>query len=154
MRARLALAAIALLCASFVAPTASARSSEDYTYAFDQTWRAAVRLLAVDMRFPITDRDPEIGYVLFEYQEGGRTYSGSLELVRTEGRNATPQVRVVVSVTSMPSYVERMLIERLSRKLTQDYGAPPPSRRPPEPTPPPEAPPVDGAPDDAPTDPA
>ena len=97
---------------------------------------AAVRLIAVDFRFPISDRDPEIGYVLFSYRDAGREHNGSLELARTTGVNGTPQVRVTMQVPSMPGYVERMLLDRLSRKLTEDYGRPPPTRRPEPPAPP------------------
>lgn len=130
MRARTALAALLMLIASAPAAPASARLSREYTYTYDQLWRAAVRMVAVDFRFPITERDPEIGFLLFEYRDQGRPYHGSVELVRTEGPRGTPQVRVVMQVQGMPSYVERMLIDRLSRKLVDDYGAPPPTRRP------------------------
>lgn len=118
------------------AATASARQTGEYTYTYDQLWRASIRLIAVDFRFPISDRDEEIGYLLFDYRDAGRSYHGSLELVRTTGPHGTPQVRVTIQVPSMPSYVERMLIDRLSRKLSEDYGQPPPTRRAPAPTPP------------------
>lgn len=135
------LAVILLTLCAVLAPaaSASARQTEEYTYTYDQLWRAAVRLIAVDFRFPITDRDPEIGYLLFSYRDAGRDHHGSLELVRTSGPHGTPQVRVSVQVPSMPSYVERMLVDRLTRKLMEDYGQPPPSRRAPEPPPPPAA---------------
>lgn len=141
MRARTLLAIwLGVLAPLCVTSSASARSSDAYTYSFDQTWRAAVRLIAVDFRFPISDRDEEIGYILFQYQEGGRAHHGSLELVRAQDDNGTPVVRVVMQVNAMPSYVERHLLDRLRRKLTDEYGTPPPSRRP-APTPPAEAPP-------------
>ncbi len=116
--------------------------SDEYTYTYDQMWRAAVRLVAVDFRFPITDRDPEIGYLLFEYQEQGRSYAGSLELVRTRGADGAERVRAVVQINAMPSYVERMMLDRFALKLRDDYGSPPVVRRPAPP--PPDA----GVPDD------
>ncbi|MGF1467277.1 MAG: hypothetical protein ACFCGT_14215 [Sandaracinaceae bacterium] len=109
---------------------AEARLGEEYTFAYDQLWRTAVRLIAVDYRFRIRDRDPDIGYLLFDYEDRGRTYGGSVELVRVSGDDGAEAVRVVVQVRSMPSYVERMLLDRLERKLGEDYG-PPPVRRPP-----------------------
>ncbi|MCB9591543.1 MAG: hypothetical protein H6719_02315 [Sandaracinaceae bacterium] len=133
---RRSLSLLVLLAVLAPAASASARSTEDYTYTYDQLWRAAVRLIAVDFRFPISDRDPEIGYVLFSYRDAGREHNGSLELARTTGVNGTPQVRVTMQVPSMPGYVERMLLDRLSRKLTEDYGRPPPTRRPEPPAPP------------------
>ena len=130
---------VPMLLLAILAPaaSASARLSEEYTYTYEQLWQASVRLIAVDFRFPITDRDPEIGYMLFSYREQGRDYQGSLELVRTQGPYGGAQVRVVMQVASMPTYVERMMLDRLERKLSADYGQPPAARRPaPPPTPP------------------
>lgn len=121
-----------LLLVAILAPSLSARArlDDEFTYTYDQLWRATVRLIAVDFRFPITERDPDIGFVLFEYRDQGRSHQGSVELVRTEGPHGGTQIRVVVQVPSMPSYVERMLLDRLRRKLIDDYGAAPPARRP------------------------
>jgi hypothetical protein len=131
MRSKLCLCALLLAACLAPAAPASARLSDEFTYTYDQLWRATVRMIAVDLRFPISQRDPEIGFVLFEYRDQGRAHHGSVELVRTQGPHGGRQVRVVVQVPSMPSYVERMLLDRLRRKLSSDYGAPPPSRRPP-----------------------
>jgi hypothetical protein len=116
-------------------PLASARQTDEHGYSYDQMWRAAVRLIAVDFRFPITDRDPDIGYLLFQYTDQGRTHDGSLELVRTRAADGTERVRVVVHVGAMPSYVERMMLDRFRRKLVDDYGPPPVARPAPRPAP-------------------
>ena len=130
-----------LMLAALAPARAEARLSEEYTYTYEQTWRAAIRMVAVDMRFPIQERDPEIGYLLFSYRDHGRDYHGSIELVRATGAHDTPIVRVVVQVPQMPSYVERMILDRLGRKLLDDHGQPRPRRRAPPP-------PVDDAPRD------
>lgn len=135
MRARPIAALVALSLLALPA-SAGARLSDEYEYSYDQLWRAAVRLVAVDLRFPVTERDPDIGYVLFEYRDQGRAYAGSLELVRTARPNGEERVRVVVQVSGMPSYVERMMLDRLTRKLRDEYGAPIARPRP-APTPPP-----------------
>ncbi|HEY8432393.1 MAG TPA: hypothetical protein VIL20_28675 [Sandaracinaceae bacterium] len=132
------LCAIAVLVLSAHAAPASARSSEEYAYGYDQLWRTAVRLVAVDFRFPIVERDPDIGYLLFAYRDQGRSYDGSLELVRTRDREGAERVRVVVQVAAMPSYVERHILERLRQKLMEEHGPPRPPRRAP-PAPPPGA---------------
>jgi len=138
MRRVTPLLGIVAVLVSVLAPatSASARLTEEYTYSYDQLWRAAVRMIAVDFRYPISDRDEEIGYLLFSYEEHGQEHHGSLELVRTEGAHGTPQVRVTLQVASMPTYVERMMLDRFTRKLGADYGQPPPSRRPVAPPPP------------------
>lgn len=128
-----------VLFGALLAPApASARLTEEHGYDYDQVWRAAVRLVAVDLRFPITDRDREIGYVLFEYQDQGRSYPGSIELVRAAAEGGGERIRVVVQVPGMPSYVERMILDRFSRKLLEEYGPPRVRRPPPRPAPPAE----------------
>jgi hypothetical protein len=120
--------------ALLVAPSlAAARSVRDEPYPLESTWNAAVRLVRVDMGCTITERDRDLGYFTFEYREGSRTVPGSVEIVRTEvdGRQGT---RVIVQVPLMPTYVESMLLTRLTRKLHEEYGEPvaPPPRRPAE----------------------
>jgi hypothetical protein len=118
-----------IFCALLALPgSASARATQQYAYTYEQLWRAVVRLIAVDFRFPITERDQDNGYVLFEYHEEGRNCAGSLELVRTHDSHGQDRVSIVVSVTEMPSYVERMMLDRLGRKLGEEYGAPPAPR--------------------------
>jgi hypothetical protein len=127
------LIAAALLWAPRVA---EARQDSELAYPYEQVWGAAVRLLRVDYGFPIRDRDEAIGFVLFDYQEHGRSVQGSLEIIRT-AEEGLPGVRVVLQIPSMPSYIERMLLDRLARKLREDFGVPAP---PPSPAPPPEPP--------------
>jgi hypothetical protein len=141
--------------------SAGARKQTDLRYPFDQVWNAALRMVRVDMRLPVTDRDPEAGYFLFDYLDNGKSYAGSLELVRGE-RDARPLTKTVVQVQGMPSYVEQMLLDKLQRKLREEFGDPiepakpvkpeqkprPPGNKKPEPKPdegttdeaPPEAP--------------
>ncbi len=127
-----------VVAALLVAPrVAEARQDSELAYPYEQVWGTAVRLLRVDYGFPIRDRDEDIGFVLFDYQDHGRSFQGSLEVIRT-GDDARPGVRVVLQIPSMPSYIERMLLDRLQRKLREDFGIPVP---PPSPAPPVEAPP-------------
>ena len=120
-------AALAVLAAPRIA---RARVQTDYAYAWAQVWQASVRLVRVDLQCPITDRDEEIGYVMFDYADGGRAHPGSVELVRTTGSDGVERVRAVVQIPSLPSWVERMLLDRLTRKLREDFGEPPRVARP------------------------
>lgn len=117
-----------------------ARVQTDYAYAWAQVWQAAVRLVRVDLQCPVTDRDEDIGYVMFDYRDAGRTHAGSVELVRTTGSDGVERVRAVVQIPSMPSWVERMILDRLTRKLRDDFGEPPRARRPPREAPPSDPP--------------
>lgn len=113
-----------LLVGALLAPTlASAKKSEDYRHRYDQVWRAAVRLIRVDQGYPIRDRDEAIGYVLFDYKDDGRSYPGSVELIRIK-ENGNDAVRVAIQIPAMPSYIERMLLDKLERKLVDEYGEP------------------------------
>lgn len=136
------LAILSALALPVSLPTvAEARVTADFDYAYGQMWQAAVRLVRVDLACNVTDRDEDIGFVMFEYTNAGRTYSGSLELVRTTDSLGTEHVRVVVQVPRLPTYVERMIVDRLTRKLRDEFGEPRrvrPAR--PAPTPPAEEP--------------
>ena len=127
----------ALICALLLLPVgAQARKQSQFVYGYDQVWNAALRMVRVDLRLPVTDRDPEAGYLLFDYVDHGKRYAGSIELVRGE-RDRRPATNAVVQVQGMPAYVEQMLIDRLGRKLRDEYGEPleppaPPAEKPPE----------------------
>lgn len=130
---------VVLLCASWLAPgLAHARKQHEFSYRFEQIWNAALRLVKVDLRMPITDRDPEGGYVLFDYLASGKRYPGSIELIAAND-GARRKTVVVVQVQGMPSYVEQMILDKLGKKLVNEVGEPiePPKPPPPEPAPPP-----------------
>jgi hypothetical protein len=123
-----------LLSASALVPLrAEARKQTEYRYPLARVWNSALRMVRVDMRLPITDRDQEAGYMLFEYIDGARRHPGSIELVESE-RDSRPIVRAVISVEGMPSYVEQMMLDKLAKKLENEYGAPmePVREKPPE----------------------
>ena len=149
MRARTlragAVAASLALGVVWQAPQAEARKQTEYRYPFERVWNTALRMVRVDMRMPVTDRDQEAGYLLFDYSDRGRRFPGSIELVKRE-RNEMPVVTVVIQVQGMPSYVEQMLLDKLARKLKDEVGEPlepkkPPPEKPKDPAQKPETPP-------------
>lgn len=92
-------------------------------YPFDQVWNAAIRLVRVDLGFEVVERDAEGGFVLFKYQGDAGTFNASLEIVRP---TAGAKVGIVIQVPEMPRYTELWLLDRLNRKMRDEYGAPPP----------------------------
>jgi len=123
--------ALFLCLVGAIAAPAEARTDDTFAYPFEEVWSSAVRMLRVDLRFPVTDKDRDNGFLLFEYQDRGRKVPGSLEVFRTRRGERERRVRVTVQVPAMPSYVERMLVDRLGRKLRDDWGEPieaPPAR--------------------------
>ena len=124
MRTALRLVAPLSLAAlvSLVPQSASAvvRAQSDYPY--DQVWNAAVRLVRVDLGFEIMERDQEGGFVLFKYRGDSGTFNASLEVVRPAQGG---KVGLVIQVPEMPRYTELWLLDRLNRKMHDDYGAPP-----------------------------
>ena len=150
---RSALALVVVLASLLFAPSAQARVAGDVAYSYAQTWQAAIRMIRVDLACPVTDRDEENGFLLFDYQHSGRSYPGSVEIVRSTDEHGVEHIRVAVQVSAMPTYVERMMLDRLTRKLRDDFGEPrrprpvaptPPAAEPAEPAP--EAP-VEDAPE-------
>lgn len=116
---------IAVVALALLLPEgAGARRSDAHAYRFNQVWSSAIRLLRVDYGFPVRDRDRDIGFLLFDYTDRGRSHPGSLELVPFEAENGQSQIRVTLSIPAMPAYVERMVLDKLTRKLREDHGEP------------------------------
>jgi hypothetical protein len=130
------LASLAL--AAVLALVSDARAGASYAspYTYDQTFGTALRLVRVDLELKITEKDSELGYVLFEYkspESGKRVSNGSLEVVR--GRET---VYVSVQLPQMPSYHEQVIVDALAKKLAAEHGEPPRKSKQP-PAPPPDA---------------
>lgn len=123
--------------------TAAARRETTYTYPRSRVWTTAVRFFRVDMECPITEKDRDDGYFLFEYPNGKKLHPGSVEILEIL-EDGVPKVRVIVQVPAMPSYIERMMLDKLERKLRAEHGEPPrpvaPPSEPREPDQAPEAP--------------
>ena len=117
---RATLSLVALLILSVSPSLASARAQRSLGYRYDQVWRAAVRLVRVDMGYEISERDRDNGYLLFQYNFGGSPLPASIELIR-EGEGEDERVRIQVSVGAMPQ-VEQIIVNRLRRKLEDDFG--------------------------------
>jgi hypothetical protein len=123
----------------YAPPPAAARREATFGYAISRVWTAAVRLVRVDLECQINEKDREDGYFFFDYTDRGKSYPGSVELVTVQESGAD-SVRVIVQIPAMPAYVEAMILDRLSRKLEQEFGPP---KTPSAPTPKPGAKPDD-----------
>ena len=122
-------AAIAMTLALLAPSTGHAKKTSDLQHTFDQVWGAAIRMIRVDQGYAIKDRDETVGYFLFDYRDDGRTYPGSVELVRIKD-TGTGGIRAVVQIPAMPGYIERMLLDKLKKKLVNEYGEPDPPKTP------------------------
>lgn len=112
---------------------ARARVSEALPWTFSQVFRTSVRLVRVDLGCAITERDEDAGYLTFDYESSGRLHHGSIEIVRGEEGAG---VRVIVQLPTLPTYVERMVVNRLLRKLRDEVGEPARRAAPPAAAPP------------------
>ena len=104
----------------------------------ETVWPTAVRYLRVDRGYAIVDRDPEAGFVLFEFaldhrasaQESAgddeRKGHGSLELFATTDASGRPSVHVEVTVDNGPAHLPHAILEGLHTKLREERGQPPP----------------------------
>ncbi|MCA9582915.1 MAG: hypothetical protein KC416_14045 [Myxococcales bacterium] len=137
MTRRLAAPFFALVLSVALFPdTASAKQTETFAYRLQQVWSTSFRLIRVDMGFKVTDRDDSVGFLMFEYDDGERTYPGSLQLVEVK-EGERDMVRAEVQIPQQPSYIELMILQKLSKKLRAEYGDPP-SAAPPAPEAPPK----------------
>lgn len=105
---------VALVC--MLSPTAYAKQHIEVNRAYEGTWSSVVRFVRIDLNAPIKDRDPEAGYIMFEYHtDEGKPAPGSFELIKSSSG-----VKITLSIPAVPGYVERMLLDKLKRKLNED----------------------------------
>jgi len=102
---------------------AEARSDSEFAYPFTRVWTAAVRLLRIDLGCPITEKDKEEGYFFFDYPTESGPVPGTIELIRLRVRGVEG-VKVVVQVPAVPGYEERLVLDKLERKLRAEFGSP------------------------------
>lgn len=107
-----------------MATTVRARREATFGYPYSRVWTSAVRLMRVDFEATITEKDKEDGYFLFEYKERGKSYAGSVQLMPVQQAEGGESVRVVLTIQALPTYVENMMVDRLARKLEQEFGPP------------------------------
>lgn len=110
------------------AAPAHARREATFDYPYSRVWTAAIRLMRVDFEAQITEKDKDDGYFLFEFPDRGKSFAGSMELIASKKEDGE-SVRVVLTIQALPTYVESMVMERLAKKLLQEFG-PPPERKP------------------------
>jgi len=115
---------------SLVAPApVDAKVTFDSPYTLAQTYNSALRLVRVDLGLAVTEKDPSVAYVLFDYksgESGQRVLPGSIQML-----DAGRSVKVVVQLGAMPRYHEQVMVDALAKKLRDEYGepAPRPTRR-------------------------
>jgi hypothetical protein len=105
---------------------ARAKSGYDSLYTYEQTWNTALRLVRVDLGYKVVEKDEKAGYILFEYVDKGTISNASLELLPSERA-----IKVICQIPKFPSYHEAVVLERLSRKLKEEHGAPVEKPKPP-----------------------
>jgi hypothetical protein len=116
---------------------AAAKTERSASYPFEQVWPTAVRHLRVNEGFTIVEKDPDVGYVVFQVEEDGKSFSGTLEVVRQKDQAGRPAVRLVLRIGDRPAYMEAGVLDRMLDKLRQEHGDPPdpPSQPKPKPKP-------------------
>jgi hypothetical protein len=113
-----------LLLALLALPSvAEARSDSEFAYPFSRVWTSAVRLLRIDLGCPITEKDKEEGYFFFDYPTDSGPVPGTVELIRMRVRGVEG-VKAVVQIAAVPQYEERLVLEKLERKLRAEFGSP------------------------------
>jgi hypothetical protein len=113
---------------------AAARTIKSVGYHFSAVWSGAVRMIRVDRRYPITDKDRKNGYILFTHPGNGaqKTCPASLELFEFKDAYGRLRIRMQLSITNQPSYVEAHFLDKLQQKLFRELG-PAPNRKPKKP---------------------
>ena len=95
-----------------------------------------MRFFRLDEKLKIVEKDAEAGYLVFELDERGKTFQGSVEYVKDSDRRGRKVTRLIVTIADRPAYMEEGMLERLERKLRDELGPPPSPPAPPPPAPP------------------
>jgi hypothetical protein len=103
-----------------------------YPWGKDKVWPAAVRFLRIDRKLKVTEKDEAAGYVMFELQQDGKTFTGTLELARVDGEDGGEATRAELKIDRRPSYVADTLLEKLGDKLKKELGTTPAREKPAE----------------------
>jgi hypothetical protein len=115
---------VAGIACAFAPGSVEAKANLDSPYTLAQTFNAALRLVRVDLGLTVTEKDPGVAYVLFDYkstESGARIIPGSIQMLDT-GRT----VKVVVQLGQMPRYHEQVVVDALAKKMRDEYGDPTP----------------------------
>lgn len=122
-----------------------ARTEETTGYTKTQAYNGALRFLRVEQDLEVTEKDADLGYMLFEYPTGmdDDTTTGSVEVIERDN-----EVLVVVQISELPAHHESRLASALLKKLEADYGVPQ-RRAKDKPSPEADPPPPGSEPDDA-----
>jgi hypothetical protein len=103
-------------------------------YPMEHVWPTAVRYLRVDRGYTIVDRDPEAGFILFDFPIGpdDRVGRGSVELFATKDASGRASASVSVSTDGGPLHLPHAILDGLGDKLRRERGQP---SAPPQPQP-------------------
>ena len=101
-----------------------AKSHKHLPYPLRPVWTSCVRLIRVDYGFEIVEKDKETGYILFDFMDSGMKSPASFEVFEQEN-DGVPGVKILLTMARLPSYMERLLLDKLERKIRTDYGPPP-----------------------------
>jgi hypothetical protein len=123
------------LQAAAARPLALIENRRVLSYPMDQVWPTAIRYLRIDRGFKIVDRDPDAGYMLFEFTlEDHRLGSGSVEMFATQDAAGRPSVSVTVNTGAGPVHLPNSILDGIAAKVRAERGQPaPPGPKPVDP---------------------
>ncbi len=125
-----------VIAGQLVAPwTAIAEDKREFKYPYTWVYKAAYRLLKIDLKCPIEEADPENGFIMFEYEYEGAKTPASVEIVDLSSDDAGYSVNVRVKMEKLPSWVEVDLMDQVEAKLKGEFGDPPSYKKKQEPKP-------------------
>lgn len=107
-------------------------------YPMEFVWPTAMRFLRVDRGYTIVDRDPEAGFILFDFPIGpeDRVGRGSVEIFATKDASGRTAASVQITTDGGPVHLPHALLDGLAEKLRRERGQP---AAPPRPEPPPDS---------------
>ncbi|MFH1434676.1 MAG: hypothetical protein ABIJ56_03065 [Pseudomonadota bacterium] len=115
---------LALFCLIFPGP-AAAETKRKVTYPYTWVFNTAVRLLKIDLKCEVDEKNKESGYITFFYEYKKMKSYATMELVDSTNDDNGYRVIVRVVMDKFPSWVEVDVIDKLEEKIRDLYGSPP-----------------------------
>jgi len=104
-------------------------SKTNVNYPYKWVYNSAIRLLKVDLKCEIKEESEKGGFIIFLYEYKEIKSPASIEIIDQSTEENGYNVSIRVLMEKLPSWVEDDLIERLLKKIKDDYGSPPMSNK-------------------------
>lgn len=106
-----------------LSPKLNAKASRIYTYPSDALYLSVYRFLTLKKNFKVVKENPEMGLIVFRYEDSSVTdNSSSIEVIKDAQGIGNHRVRI--QIPSISEGTERLLLQELNEDIKNDFSPP------------------------------